>query len=72
MFGKKYGFLLIQTNIVNFCMGLSYYTTLLEPEVSEDEGKSLESGTNSKRSADAWKIRQGSNVRKRISEIQED
>ena len=33
-----------------------------------DGGKSLESGMNSRISADVWNIRQGSNVRKRISE----
>ena len=36
-----------------------------------DVGKCLESGTNSRRSADVWKIRHGNNVRKRISEIKE-
>ena len=35
------------------------------------EGKCLESGTNSRRSADVWKLRQGSNVRKRIREREE-
>ena len=36
-----------------------------------DGGKCLENGMNSRRLDDIWKIRQGSNVRKRISEREE-
>ena len=36
-----------------------------------DWGKCLESGTNTRRSADVWKIHKGSNVRKWISEREE-
>ena len=35
-------------------------------------GKFMESGTNSRRSSGVWKIRQDSNVRKRISEREEE
>ena len=36
-----------------------------------DGGKCLESGTNSRISADVWNTRQGSNVRKRLSKREE-
>ena len=37
-----------------------------------DGGKCLESGTNRGRAADVWKIRQGSNVRQRMSEREDE
>ena len=35
-------------------------------------GKCLESGANSRRSADVWKIHQGSDIQKRIGEREEE